>query len=491
MAIRPRWEWRAFGPAFAGAERALADLTPTDVVESDELYLVAPGEGDVAKVRGGLMDVKHLREVDAHGLELWMPVLKAEFPLPAEVVRAVASALGVEVADPGADTPEDLVVALGSGVRAVAVHKHRQRYVVSGCLVELTDVVADGTPTRTVAVEAEDPAAVVAAVAELGLDIRTNHNYRRGLSALLDIGPDRYAVIDVGTNSVKLHVAERTTGGGWRTVVDRAEVTRLGEGLASGGALGRAPIARTVDAIAGMADEAHRLGTVAIAAVGTAGMRMATNSSELVDAVRERCGVGIDVISGDDESRLASLAATSDLGPTGTLVVFDTGGGSSQLTFSHDGVVDERFSVDVGAVRFTEAFGLDGPVDDLGPALAAIGADLGRLDGRPAPDLVVGLGGVHTNLAAVRHGLTSYDADVVHGTVLDRAEVDRQIELYRTGTADERRAIPGLQPARAEVILAGACIVRTVLDKLGVDRVRVSDRGLRHGVLVERFGRAP
>ena len=98
------------------------------------------------------------------------------------------------------------------------------------------------------------------------------------------------------------------------------------------------------------------------------------------------------------------------------------------------------------------------------------------------------MGGALTNLAAVRHGLATYDSDVVHGTVLDRAEIDRQITLYRTRTADQRREIVGLQPGRAEVILAGACIVRTVLDKLSCDELTVSDRGLRHGLILERFG---
>ena len=98
------------------------------------------------------------------------------------------------------------------------------------------------------------------------------------------------------------------------------------------------------------------------------------------------------------------------------------------------------------------------------------------------------MGGAVSNLAAVKHGLAEYDPDVVQGTVLDRAEIDRQIELYRTRTADERRAIIGLQPQRADIILAGACIVRTILDKLGQDSLTVSDRGLRHGVLAERFG---
>ncbi len=98
------------------------------------------------------------------------------------------------------------------------------------------------------------------------------------------------------------------------------------------------------------------------------------------------------------------------------------------------------------------------------------------------------MGGAVTNLAAVKHELATYDSEVVQGTVLDRAEIDRQIELYRTRTADERREIVGLQPKRAEVILAGALVVRTVMDKLGKDALTVSDRGLRHGLLVERFG---
>jgi exopolyphosphatase/guanosine-5'-triphosphate,3'-diphosphate pyrophosphatase len=118
-------------------------------------------------------------------------------------------------------------------------------------------------------------------------------------------------------------------------------------------------------------------------------------------------------------------------------------------------------------------------------------ADLARLDGRQRPAALVGMGGALTNLAAVRHGLATYDPDVVQGSVLDRAEIERQIDLYRARTADQRREIVGLQPQRAEVILAGACIVRTVLDKLDCHELTVSDRGLRHGLLVERFGAAP
>ena len=240
-----------------------------------------------------------------------------------------------------------------------------------------------------------------------------------------------------------------------------------------------------------MVEEARREGAAEIAAVGTAGMRSAENSAELVEVVRERCGVGIEVISGEEEARLAYRAATSELDVgRESLVVFDTGGGSTEFTFGRNGRVEERFSVDVGAARYTERFDLDGAVSDEGVATAldAIAADLTKLEGRQPPAALVGMGGALTNLAAVRHRLATYDAAVVQGTLLDRAEVNRQIDLYRTRTAEQRREIVGLQPARAEVILAGACIVRTVLDKLQCDELTVSDRGLRHSLIVERFG---
>jgi exopolyphosphatase/guanosine-5'-triphosphate,3'-diphosphate pyrophosphatase len=243
-----------------------------------------------------------------------------------------------------------------------------------------------------------------------------------------------------------------------------------------------------------MVEESRKLGAAEIAAVATAGMRIAANSTELIEAVQDRSGVGIEVIPGEEEARLAYVAATSELSlGKGTIAVFDTGGGSSQFTFGRPGHIEEQFSVDVGAARFAERFGLDGVVSDeqLAAALQEIAAGLARLDGRPRPTALVGLGGALTNIAAVRQHLANYDPKIIQGTVLDRGELDRQIQLYRTRTADRRREIVGLQPRRAEVILAGACIVRTVLDKLHCDELTVSDRGLRHGLIVERFSAGP
>ncbi|HEU5203405.1 MAG TPA: hypothetical protein VFU17_03855, partial [Candidatus Limnocylindrales bacterium] len=300
-----------------------------------------------------------------------------------------------------------------------------------------------------------------------------------------------YAVIDAGTNSIKFHIAERTAQGGWRTLVDRAELTRLGEGLTEGGPIGRAPLERTMAAVSGMAEEARAQRVLAIAAVGTAGLRMASNGPEVVAEIADRTGVEIEVIPGEEESRIAFLAVRAGLPtPPGTAAVLDTGGGSTQLTFGHDDAVDEQWSVNVGAVRYTEQFGLHDTVSEetLRDARAAISRDLSRLDGRPPVDVLVGMGGAITNLTAVALELDPYDPDRVQGAVLEGSEIDRQIELYRTTGTEDRRSIVGLQPKRAEVILAGACVVRIVMDKLGVKRLTVSDRGLRHGVLDERFG---
>jgi len=301
----------------------------------------------------------------------------------------------------------------------------------------------------------------------------------------------RFATIDLGTNSVKMYVAERRRDGSWQTLADRAEITRLGQGLARSGVVSAEALDRTVAAIEAMADEARRLGAQDIAAVGTAGLRMAGNASEVIAAIDARAGVRVEVVSGIDESRLAYLAACAGLGvPAGSIVVFDTGGGSSQFTFGRGAEVVERFSVDVGAARLTERFGLADAVgrDVVDAAQASIDADLARLADRPAPDLVVGMGGAIVNLVAVQLGLERYDADRIQGAILERVEVERQIEVYRTLRSQERRGLLRLQPERADVILAGACIVGSVLRLLGSESLTVSDRSLRHGLMQERFG---
>ena len=494
--IVPRWEWRTFGDSFREAEARLAALRPTKVEDGHELYILSSRVEGSIKVRGGQLDVKRLEEVDDEGLQQWRPVAKAEFPLAATDVASLLGSLDVTMPSLDRDTYDldelvEEIVATHDELLAVPVSKHRVHYLLDGCMAELTDVRSEARTTRTIAVENEDPAVVRSTVEALGLWSRPNVSFPRGLSLLLGFGVRRHAVIDVGTNSVKFVLGERSADGSWAQFVDRSEVTRLGQGLAASDRLDPEAIWRTTDAIAEMVDEARSHGVDQVVAAGTAWMRAADNADELVAAVRERSGVEIEMIDGEEEARLSYLAAIAGLGPVdGSLVVFETGGGSTQFTFGHGDRIDDRFSVDVGAVRVTEHFGLANAVDDqrIAAVLDAVAGELASLDGRGTPDALVGMGGALTNLAAVMHELTTYDREVVQGTVLDVAELDRQIELYRTRSAAERRAIVGLQPKRADIILSGACIVRTVLAKLGSPSLVVSDRGLRHQLLVERFG---
>ena len=187
-AIVPRWEWRTFAESFGAADQRFRELPPGKVQESDELYWLSPSCDANVKIRDGLMDLKVLERVDA-GLEQWRPIMKAAFPLPAAEVARVCEAL--RVAPPprrDAWALEALQAELthpSRGVRAVPIHKKRQRYTVGGCLAEMTELNADGRRTRSVAIESEDPASVQAAVREMGLSGFENLSYPRGLKRLL------------------------------------------------------------------------------------------------------------------------------------------------------------------------------------------------------------------------------------------------------------------------------------------------------------------
>jgi exopolyphosphatase/guanosine-5'-triphosphate,3'-diphosphate pyrophosphatase len=197
------------------------------------------------------------------------------------------------------------------------------------------------------------------------------------------------------------------------------------------------------------------------------------------------------VITGEEEARLGYLAVKTGLGLSGDrLAIFDSGGGSTQFTLGGGTTLEAQFSLNVGAVRLTEQFHLQGPVspEQLRQVMDALAAEFSRLGDWPPPDVLVGIGGTVTNLAAVKLGLTAYRPEAVQGTALEQTEVERQIGLYQGRDAAARRQIAGLDPRRADVILAGACVVRMIMTKLHQRCLTVSDRGLRHGLLVERFG---
>ena len=209
--IVPRWEWRTFGTEFGEAERRIAAQPLERTRESDELYVLSRTRNASVKVRDELMDVKRLEKVDADGLELWRPVMKAPFPLPETMVREVMDDLGVvnvplTRAEYTRDEFLEELVGPSPDVVAVKVHKQRSHYTIGGCMAELSEVRVGQLSRRTIGIESEDPDRVRETVRELGLESRPNVNVEHELESMIGFGARRFAVVDVGTNSVKFHI---------------------------------------------------------------------------------------------------------------------------------------------------------------------------------------------------------------------------------------------------------------------------------------------
>ncbi|MFZ0312415.1 MAG: hypothetical protein WAL85_06885 [Candidatus Korobacteraceae bacterium] len=186
--IIPRWEWRTFGQTFGAADQQFSASSAPQ--ESDEIYFLSTANNENVKVRDTLMDIKTLQQVNSDGLEQWKPVMKGSFPLAAPEVKKVLDLLGV--APPPLTrtsyTLEQFIRELakpGDLLRVVKVHKSRAHSTINGCMAEMTNVIAEGKNMRTVALELEDPAQVIATVRKLGLDRFENISYPRGLKQLV------------------------------------------------------------------------------------------------------------------------------------------------------------------------------------------------------------------------------------------------------------------------------------------------------------------
>ncbi len=305
----------------------------------------------------------------------------------------------------------------------------------------------------------------------------------------------RVAVIDVGTNTVLLTVAERR-GTSFHPVVERAEITRLGRGVDRTGRLDPAAIAETVAVIARYAREARSLGAERIAAVATSAARDARNGSEFFEAARAAAGLAPEIIAGGEEARLVHLSAWGDFGAPGKpLCVLDVGGGSSEVTWGAGPVPDGRRSFQMGAVRLTERAAPGDPpsaadVQRMGEMAHAALSEVAeiRSTGALGGARLVAVAGTVTTLAAVAQALPAYDALRVHGSSLARRDLAALVARLAAMPAADRARLPGMEPKRADVIVAGGILVAAAMELGGFEELTVSDRGVRWGLLHDRFG---
>ena len=299
----------------------------------------------------------------------------------------------------------------------------------------------------------------------------------------------RVAAIDIGTNTVLLLVAEKRDGK-LVAVEEHATITRLGQGVDKTRVLAPEAVERTNACLDRYAEIVTRLGVQRTDVVGTSAMRDAGGGEAVRAHVEARFGVEARTISGEEEARLTFGGALSGLSlPEGRVVVFDIGGGSTEvvdgdrttraITFAH--------SYDVGSVRLTERHVRSDPPSDDERAAVARTAEQAFAPVPPsvrgAP--VVGIAGTVTTLAAVSLGMSTYDPSRVHGHVLPLAELERVVAMLARVPLDERRSIAGLEPKRADVIVAGGLIAVAFLRHVGAPSVVVSDRGVRWGLAEE------
>ena len=301
----------------------------------------------------------------------------------------------------------------------------------------------------------------------------------------------RLAAIDIGTNSTKMTVADVSPTGFLSVVSEDSDVTRLGEGVDAARLLGDVPMARTLEAIVRFADAARQLGAETVLGAGTSALRDAVNGADFIAKVKASADIEVQIISGDREAQLAYAAVRSDaslgIPAEASLLVFDIGGGSTELILGDANGVGRYKSLDIGAVRLSERFfKSDPPAEAELTAARQLALDsLAAFPVPPAPLLAAGIGGTALNIAAVTSGLSQPDPDSIHGASVSQAEVETALAWFSQVSLAERRAIPGLEPKRADVIVAGALILDTLLTYFAADRFLLSARGLRYGLLAD------
>lgn len=302
------------------------------------------------------------------------------------------------------------------------------------------------------------------------------------------------ATIDVGTNTTLLLVARPAEGGGEPEVLDQqAEITRLGRGIGMDGQLGADGIARTLEVLRRYAAIAARHGAE-IAAIGTEALRRAPNAAQFLVPAAQILGGPVEVIDGDREAALTFRSVAASFPgevAAGRVAMVDLGGGSTEVIVSERGQIRFRHSFPVGSVRLHERHIHHDPATPDEQAavereVATTLEDAARELRRSPVDLLVGVAGTVTSLAAMSMDLSTYDPARVHGSRLGDAALDAQIARLTGATQAQREKMAGLDPRRADVILAGALLLRQVVRMAGVPEVRVSDRGIRWGLFFER-----
>jgi exopolyphosphatase/guanosine-5'-triphosphate,3'-diphosphate pyrophosphatase len=307
------------------------------------------------------------------------------------------------------------------------------------------------------------------------------------------------AALDIGSNSIKLLVAAVDEHNHYRTLRDVSLVTGLGRGVSTSGELSAQAVNDTLTCIRELVHEARELGAVEIRAAGTAALRNALNPQALLRPLREQLQIEARVLSGDEEAQLSRDVALKELTRLNPgqayleAIFFDLGGGSTELTLielrlASGPQVAESCSLPLGARRMTELSGLSQPVSPQAKAQLLESIRL-QLELAPRPQsahipLLAGLGGTASVLVWIWQGLQGEARTDPHGAQLQLSWIEALLERLEPLSAEQVKALPYLDPLRADIIYAGASIIAAILRHYGAAEFQLLDRGLRYGLLL-------
>jgi exopolyphosphatase/guanosine-5'-triphosphate,3'-diphosphate pyrophosphatase len=306
------------------------------------------------------------------------------------------------------------------------------------------------------------------------------------------LSPDlasRLAAIDIGSNSVRMLVAEALRGGTYRILDEEREPTRLGRSVASG-VLDDESMARTLQALRSFREIAAGYQVTSLRTIATCAVREARNGPDFCRRVRDEVGIEIEVISSEREARLAFSSVQHAIDLTGkNVVVADIGGGSTEIVFATGNLIEAIYPTTLGAVRLTERFGSGDPPDPvkfLGLE-EEVATTLKKKTSRPmfAPHFLVGSGGTFTTVAEMVMASKGESDLPVPGYRVSHAEIRHLLDRLRKLPVRARRALPGMTPDRADIIIAGLTIIDGLLKRFRVNTVVVHTRGVRDGLVRE------
>jgi exopolyphosphatase / guanosine-5'-triphosphate,3'-diphosphate pyrophosphatase len=300
----------------------------------------------------------------------------------------------------------------------------------------------------------------------------------------------RLASIDIGTNTILMLIADVERNSDISVITDEHIIARLGKGVDENGFIQKDTFERVSKILSQLKSIANSHNVKHVAACGTSALRDASNRQSFIDYIKEHSSVEIKILSGNKEAELTYLGAISEYlkdTPAGEFAVLDIGGGSTELVIGSGSNISSASSIDIGSVRLTERLLKKSPPDNIAveKAIALVQTHLQSIPPLSSSATLIGVAGTLTTLAALDLRLETFDRTKVNRYILTKETINRIFEELRYLTLAQIKSYPQIHPSRADILLAGILILQETLKKVNASQIKVSDRGLRYGILYQ------